>query len=159
MTLLRPVLRRLTGVVWLSCACIAFAGPGPGIVQPTFLPSEVGTEIFTFPTNVIGAQPTMVDFQHGYLYVGAAHSLDGTLPSRVNWINFSNPRSPAVITQIIAGGNKPHMAAFFRDRMIDGFQSGKNFRIWDFDDKFVLNTYSGTVDPVWYMCQFPYVFR
>src|SRR6185295_2232985 len=130
----RSALGRISGLIWLLSGCSLMARPGPGIVQPTFLPSEVGTEIFTFTTNVVGGQPTMVDFQHGYLYIGAAHSLNGVLPSKVNWINFSNPRSPSVITSVNAGGNKPHMAAFYRDRMIDGFQSGKNFRIWDFDD-------------------------
>jgi DNA-binding beta-propeller fold protein YncE len=154
----RPV-RRVAGLSCLLAGGAVLAGPGPGINQPTFLPSEVGTEIFNFTTNMTGGQPTMVDFQHGYLYVGSAHSLDNTITSKAIWINFTNPRSPSVITQINTGGNKPHMAAFFRDRMVDGFQSGNNFRIWDFDDKVVVNTYSGTVNPVWYMCQFPYVFR
>src|SRR5262245_3070889 len=99
----------------------AFGGPGPGINQVTFLPSEVGTEIFNFPTNVAAGQPTSIDFQHGYLYIGAAHSLDNTIPGKASWINFTNPRSPTVIAQVTAGGNKPHMIAFYRDRMIDGF--------------------------------------
>lgn len=159
MMLSRPVLRRLAGFACLLGGCVvALAGPGPGINQATFLPSEVGTEIFNFPTSMVGGQPTMIDFQHGYLYVGSAHSLDNTIPSKAIWINFTNPRSPTLITQVNTGGNKPHMIAFYRDRMIDGFQSA-NFRIWDFDDKFVANTYTGSVNPVWYMCQFPYVFR
>lgn len=137
----------------------ASAAPGPGINQVTFLASEVGTEVFNFPTNLVGAQPTVNDFQQGYLVISAAHSLDGTLPGRVSWFNFTNPRSPTLITQVTTGGNKPHMIAFYRDRMVDGFQANNTFRIWDFDDKFVANTYTGTVNPVWYMCQFPYVFR
>lgn len=152
-------------VVCLASAAIllgshaADAAPGPGITQATFLASEIGKEIYQFSHSVVGGQPTMIDFQHGYLYIGAAHSLDNSIPSRVNWINISNPRSPTIITQVNTGGNKPHLAAFYRDRMIDGFQSGNSFRIWDFDDKFIANTYSGSVNPVWYMCQFPYVFR
>src|SRR5438309_888458 len=147
----------LAGV--LLCAVGANAAPGPGINQVTFLGSEVGTEIFNFPTNVVGAQPTVVDFQHGYLVINAAHSLDSSLSGRVNWYSFSNPRNPTLISQVTTGGNKPHMIAFYRDRMVDGFQANNTFRIWDFDDKFVANTYTGTVNPVWYMCQFPYVFR
>ena len=135
------------------------AAPGPGINQATFLASEVGKEIFTFSNSMVGGQPTMIDFQHGYLYIGSAHSLDNTVPTKAIWISLANPRSPTVITQINTGGNKSHMAAFFRDRMLDGFQSGNNFRIWDFDDKFVVSTYNGSVNPVWYMCQFPYVYR
>ena len=139
--------------------CLSHAGPGPGITQATFLPSEVGTEIYNFSNSIVGAQPTVADFQHGYLVINAAHSLDGTQSGRVNWINFSNPRNPSLIAQVTAGGNKPHMIAFYRDRMIDGFQANNTFHIWDFDDKFLANTYAGTVNPVWYMCQFPYVFR
>ncbi len=157
--MIRSVLRRLFGSAFLLGTSLCIAAPGPGIQQVTFLPSEVGTEIFHFTTNMVGGQPTMIDFQHGYLYVGSAHSLDNTVTSKAIWISLANPRSPTVITQINTGGNKPHMAAFYRDRLIDGFQSGNNFRIWDFDDKFIANTYSGSVNPVWYMCQFPYVFR
>ena len=94
----------------------------------------------------------MNDFQYGYLFIEAAHSLDGTMSGKASWYNFSNPRSPTLITQVTTGGNKPHMIAFYRDRMVDGFQANNTFRIWDFDDKFVANTYTGTVNPVWYMC-------
>ena len=149
------------GLFWGACFFAAKAGaaPGPGINQVTFLPSEVGTEIYNFPTNVVGAQPTVNDFQMGYLVINAAHSLDDSLSGRCSWFNFSNPRNPTLITQVTTGGNKPHMIAFFRDRMVDGFQANNQFRIWDFDNMFVANTYTGTVNPVWYMCQFPYVFR
>jgi len=95
----------------------ASAAPGPGINQVTFLASEVGTEIFNFPTNVVGAQPTVNDFQMGYLVISAAHSLDDSLPGRVSWFNFSNPRNPTLITQVTTGGNKPHMIAFYRERI------------------------------------------
>jgi DNA-binding beta-propeller fold protein YncE len=134
------------------------AAPGPGISQVTWQASEVGKEIYTFSNSVVGAQPTMNDFQWGYLVIEAAHSLDDAQHSVVSWFNFSNPRNPVLISQANAANNKPHMVAFYKDRMIDGFQ-GKTFNIWDFDNKFIANTYSGTVDPVWYMCQFPYVFR
>src|ERR1041384_940796 len=89
--------RSLIGAAWLG-ASIAIAAPGPGINQATFQPSEVGTEIYNFSNSVVGAQPTMADFQHGYLVINAAHSLDGTQSGRVSWINFSNPRSPSLIT-------------------------------------------------------------
>src|SRR5215831_3573584 len=131
---------------------------GPGIVQPTWLPSEVGHEILTFSNSVVGAQPTMNDFQWGYLVIEAAHSLDDTQPGRISWYNFSNPRSPVLISQAAGANNKPHIISFFRDRMVDGYQ-GKSFHIWDVLNKNIVNTYSGSVDPVWYMCQFPYVFR
>jgi hypothetical protein len=142
----------------LSLFFTAAAAPGPGINQVTWLPSEVGHEIYTFSNSVVGAQPTMNDFQWGYLIIEAAHSLDDSQHSLASWFNFSNPRNPVLISQVNAANNKPHMVAFYRDRMIDGFQ-GKTFNIWDFDNKFIANTYSGSVDPVWYMCQFPYVFR
>jgi hypothetical protein len=62
------------------------------------------------------------------------------------------------MSQVDMGGNKPHVIGFYRDRMIDGFQMLK-FNIWDFENKTIANTYTGTVNPVWYMCQPPYVFR
>jgi cytochrome c peroxidase len=150
--------RSLIGAAWLG-ASIAIAAPGPGINQATFQPSEVGTEIYNFSNSVVGAQPTMNDFQYGYLFIEAAHSLDDAVSGKATWFDFSNPRNPTLIYQTTAGGNKPHMIAFYRDRMIDGFQNNNNFHIWDFDDKVLVNTYTGTVNPVWYMCQFPYVFR
>src|SRR5215212_8151223 len=118
------VLRRLFCSTFLLGTSLCIAAPGPGIQQATFLPLEVGTEIFHFTTNMVGGQPTMIDFQHGYLYVGSAHSLDNSVTSKAIWISLANPRSPTVITQINTGGNKPHMAAFYRDRLVDGFQSG-----------------------------------
>ncbi|MEO5804745.1 MAG: LamG-like jellyroll fold domain-containing protein, partial [Verrucomicrobiota bacterium] len=147
----------LSAAVWIG-GYMANAAPGPGINQATFLPTEIGKEIYRFTNTIYGMQPTMIDFQHGYLFVEAAHSLDSSMAGKANWINFLNPRNPSLMTQVNAGGNKPHMISFYRDRMIDGFQAN-TFKMWDFDDKFVANTYSGTVNPVWYMCQFPYVFR
>ena len=96
----------------VSSRCLSYAGPGPGITQATFLPSEVGTEVFNFSNSVVGAQPTVADFQHGYLVINAAHSLDGTQSGRVSWFNFSNPRSPSLITQVTTGGNKPTTQCF-----------------------------------------------
>ena len=83
--------------------------------------------------------------------------MDGSIAGRVNWYNLSNPRSPSLIMQVTVG-NKPHMVGFWSDRMIDGFQDG-SFRIWDFDDKTIAGTFNGSVSPVWYMVQAPYVFR
>jgi hypothetical protein len=118
----------------------------------------VGHEIYTFSNSIVGAQPTMNDFQWGYLLIEAAHSLDDTQPGVISWYDFSNPRNPVLISQAPGANNKPHMVSFFRDRMVDGYQ-GKSFHIWDVLNKNIVNTYSGSVDPVWYMCQFPYVFR
>jgi hypothetical protein len=137
---------------------LTLAAAGPGIIQPTWLPSEVGHEVFTFSNSIVGAQPTMNDFQWGYLVIEAAHSLDDTQPGKVSWYDFSNPRNPTLLFQGAGANNKPHVIAFFRDRMMDGYQ-GKSFHIWDFLNKTIANTYSGSVDPVWYMCQFPYVYR
>jgi cytochrome c peroxidase len=134
------------------------AAAGPGLHQVTWSASEVGHEIFTFSNSIVGAQPTMNDFQWGYLVIEAAHSLDLTQPGKVSWYDFSNPRSPTLLFQGAGANNKPHVIAFYRDRMMDGYQ-GKSFHIWDFLNKTIVNTYSGSVDPVWYMCQFPYVFR
>src|SRR5262245_12050023 len=100
---------RIIGPLLAFGTSLANAGPGPGITQTTFLPSEIGTEIFNFPNTQVGFQPTVVDFQHGYLCVNAAHSLDSTVSGRVSWFNFSNPRNPTLITQVTTGGNKPHM--------------------------------------------------
>src|SRR4051812_42582167 len=96
-----------------------FAAPGPGLTQTTFTAAEVGTEVFRFPAASVGPQPTMIDFHHGYLYVGAAQSVDATVPGKVTWWNISNPRVPTLITSVAATGNKPHMAGFWADRMID----------------------------------------
>src|SRR5437764_5857090 len=87
------------------------AAPGPGINQVTWLASEVGHEIYTFSNSIVGAQPTMNDFQWGYLVIGAAHSLDLSQPSKVSWYNFSNPRNPVLLSQVTGGNNKPHMIA------------------------------------------------
>src|SRR5688572_16027544 len=106
---LRPRLVSLICAATLLGSCAVGAAPGPGINQVTFQPSEVGKEIFQFTNSVVGAQPTMIDFQHGYLYIGAAHALNNSIPSRINWINISNPRSPTIIRQVTTGGNKPHM--------------------------------------------------
>src|SRR5262245_31794801 len=134
------------------------AASGPGLNQATWSASEIGHEIYTFSNSIVGAQPTMSDFQWGYLLIEAAHSLDNTQQGRISWYNFSNPRNPILISQALGGNNKPHMVSFFRDRMIDGYQ-GKSFHIWDVLNRTIVNTYGGSVDPVWYMCQFPYVFR
>ncbi|HSU53478.1 MAG TPA: LamG-like jellyroll fold domain-containing protein, partial [Candidatus Dormibacteraeota bacterium] len=149
-------------VLFLLLAFNAFTcwagSPGPGIHQVTWSAAEVGHEVFTFSNSIVGAQPTMNDFQWGYLVIEAAHSLDDTQPGKVSWYDLSNPRSPALLFQGAGANNKPHVVAFYRDRMMDGYQ-GKSFHIWDFLNKTIANTYSGSVDPVWYMCQFPYVFR
>jgi cytochrome c peroxidase len=149
------------GVV-LSAVCVfsfhTNAAPGPGLTQIRWRADEIGREIFRFLPESVGAQPTFVDFQHGYLYIGSAASLNGSVPGQVNWYDLSNPRQPVRISAIPASGNKPHMAAFWRDRMIDGFQ-GNTFRIWDFDDKTIGGSYSGSVSPVWYFAQPPYVYR
>lgn len=100
----------------------------------------------------------MSDFQHGYLIIESAHSLDDTLAGRNSWYDFSSPRSPRLLAQASAGGNKPHMVGFYGSRMIDGFQAA-SFHIWDVEGMSIVNTFSGTVNPVWYMCQPPYVFR
>ncbi|PWU16859.1 MAG: hypothetical protein C5B50_12625 [Verrucomicrobia bacterium] len=142
----------------LLSAPSAFCSPGPGLNQVTWLPSEVGTAVYTFAYTIVGKQPTMSDFQHGYLIIESAHSLDDTLPGRDSWYDFSSPRAPRLLAQASAGGNKPHMIAFYGSRMIDGFQN-TSFHIWDVENMIIVNTYSGTVNPVWYMCQAPYVFR
>ncbi len=144
---------------WLSLISTpTTAAPGPGLKQVTWNSNEIGTEVFRFPPAEVGPQPTFADFQHGYLYIGSAGAVNNSVPGQVNWYSLSNPRSPSRITAVAASGNKPHMAAFWNDRMIDGFQ-GSSFRIWDFDDKAVSGTYSGTVSPVWYFAQPPHVYR
>jgi DNA-binding beta-propeller fold protein YncE len=132
--------------------------PGPGIQQATFTAAEIGREIFRFNNATIGDQPTMIEYQHGWLWIGAGGTSTVGPNIRQNWFDISNPRSPVLFRSIPSSGNKPHMAAFWADRMIDGYQAN-SFRIWDFDDQVVRNTYSGTVGPVWYMGQIPYVFR
>lgn len=148
----------LAGIAALCWPGPLEAAPGPGLTQVTWNANEVGTEVFRFPAADVGPQPTFADFQHGYLYIGAAGAVNGSVPGQVNWYDLSNPRSPSKITSIPSGGNKPHMAAFWNDRMIDGFQA-TSFRIWDFDDKTVGGTYTGTVGPVWYFAQPPFVYR
>src|SRR3954468_18867282 len=72
----------------IFCALLTFpvnAAPGPGINQVTWSAAEVGKEIYTFSNSIVGAQPTMNDFQWGYLVIEAAHSLDDTQPGRVSW--------------------------------------------------------------------------
>ncbi len=145
----------------LILATSVLAAPGPGVVQPTWLASEIGKEIYTFDKTIIGYQPTMNAFEHGYLIIEAAHSVspDPTVSGKISWYDLSNPRSPVLLSQKTAGGNKPHMIAFWGSKMIDGFQNNKNFNIWDVENKTLLSTYIGSVNPVWYMGQIPYVFR
>src|SRR3954447_2332305 len=70
---------------------VATAAPGPGIQQVTWAAGEVGHEVFTFSNSIVGAQPTMNDFQWGYLVIEAAHSLDVTQQGKVSWYDISNP--------------------------------------------------------------------
>src|SRR6059058_4740646 len=101
--------RHLLRLVLVFCtlsAAIA-APPGPGINQVTWAPSEIGKEIFVFSNSIVGAQPTMNDFQWGYLVIEAAHSLDDTQPGRVSWYDLSNPRNPVLVAQAAGANNKP----------------------------------------------------
>src|SRR3954466_15525365 len=118
---------RLAAITFLYAGVVltASAASGPGIHQVTWAAGEVGHEVFTFSNSVVGAQPTMNDFQWGYLVIEAAHSLDNRQHSTISWYDLSNPRSPALLSQVTGGNNKPHVIAFYRDRMLDGFQ-GKN---------------------------------
>jgi len=131
-----------------------FAAPGPGINQTTWAANEVGREAFIFPASATGPQPTMADFQHGYLYIGAANSVDKQTPGFLSWWDLSNPRNPNMVIRRQAGGNKPHVAAFWEDKM-----QLRNGRVWDFDDFQQIGTYSGSVGPVWYMGQLPFIYR
>src|SRR5437773_1705211 len=87
-----PFFRLAASVVFALGGVDVRAAPGPGLNQVTWLPSEIGHEVFTFSNSVVGAQPTMNDFQWGYLVIEAAHSLDVTQPGKISWYNFSNPR-------------------------------------------------------------------
>ncbi|MGZ4975245.1 MAG: Ig-like domain-containing protein, partial [Limisphaerales bacterium] len=155
------IVQSFTLLLAFILATSAFALPGPGVIQPTWLAGEVGKEIYTFDKTIIGYQPTMNAFEHGYLIIEAAHSVspDPTVSGKISWYDLSNPRSPVLLSQKTAGGNKPHMIAFWGSKMIDGYQNNKNFNIWDVENKTLLSTYVGSVNPVWYMCQIPYVFR
>src|SRR5262245_66395713 len=102
------------GVVCLFTFAVSGA-PGPGIQQVTWGAGEVGHEVFTFPNSVVGAQPTMNDFQWGYLVIEAAHSLDVSQQGKVSWYDISNPRSPSLVFQGTGLNNKPHVIAFYRD--------------------------------------------
>src|SRR5436190_4117568 len=64
--------------VLLGITVVAKAAPGPGLNQVTWLASEVGKEVYTFSNAVVGAQPTMSDYQMGYLVIGAAHALNSS---------------------------------------------------------------------------------
>ncbi len=130
---------------------------GPGMTQPTFAANEINKEIFNFPNATVGEQPTLIEFQRGYLYIGAG-SDSPTTRTVGSWWNFSNPRTPTAI-QItpISGGNKPHMACFWDDKFLDGTQL-TGFRWWNFETRSIITKYNGAVGPVWYMGQPPYVF-
>ena len=130
---------------------------GPGMTQPTFTAAEIGHEIFNFPNATVGEQPTIVEFQRGYLYIGAG-SDSPTTRTIGSWWNFSNPRTPVLIQAIpFSGGNKPHMAAFWDDKFLDGTQL-TGFRWWNFETRTQITKYNGAVGPVWYMGQVPYVY-
>ena len=132
---------------------------GPGLTQATFTSAEIGHEVFTFPNATVGEQPTIVEYQRGYLYIGAG-SDSGTTRTVATWYNFSNPRNPTVLFNVpnVSGrGNKPHMASFWDDKFLDGTQIS-GFRWWNFDSHTIIKQYTGPVAPVWYMGQYPYVF-
>ncbi len=135
------------------------AALGPGLTQATFTSAEIGKEVFTFPNATVGEQPTIVEYQRGYLYIGAG-SDSGTTRTVASWYNFSNPRNPTLlfnVANVTGRGNKPHMASFWLDQFLDGTQLS-GFRWWNFDSHTIVKQYSGPVADVWYMGQFPYVY-
>lgn len=142
---------------------------GQGINQVTFTPAEIGTEIFAFPNEPIGVneetvgiQPTIIDFQHGELYIAAGRHGQGGTPggeANLTWWNVSNPRTPTFIKkEVLPNGGKPHSITFWGDRFVTGHQ-GPSIRIWDYLTKNELATYNGAVNPVWWTVQPPYIYR
>ncbi len=131
---------------------------GPGIQQVKWSGGEVGREVVTFSNNTVGPQPTIADFQHGWLYIGAARSVDNSRQGVGSWWDVSNPRQPTLTTQKTIFNNKPHMLTFWEDKMLDGHQASR-FLVWDFDDHREIASVNGSVGPVWYMGQIPYVYR
>ncbi len=155
-----PILRfARTAAALAAAACFTSSALalGPGITQPTFTAAEIGHELFNFPNATVGEQPTFVDFQRGYLYIGAG-SDSPTTRTIGSWWNFSNPRTPTLIQAInFASGNKPHMGCFWDDKFLDGTQL-TGFRWWNFETRTQITKYNGAINPVWYMGQVPYVF-
>ena len=150
---LRSLALGLTAMVGLSASLRAQTG----ITQPTFTAAEIGTVIYQFDNAVVGLQASMVDFQHGKLYLGSGKDSAGGTPL-VQWWNLSNPRLPVLETSVtLTTGNKPHFCTFWGNKFTPGHQGPSE--IWDYLTRTRLTTYNSGAGALWRSFQPPYEFN
>lgn len=144
---------------------------GPGLVQVTFCslgedevwdPGDSDDPNGLLGNEVLGLQPTIIDFQYGWLYVGSGGAI-----SDHHWIDVSDPLDPVFkYYDRSAQGNKPHVISFWRDTTSTGDETlfihggqGAELRIYDFLDGDQVGSIDTGVRPVAFGQQGPYDFR
>ena len=136
-------------------AQLPLADPGPGMVQPVGIPA--GEVVCEFDPQSLGGQPTMADFQHGWLYI-VTGGFTPTQISQHNWFDVSSPVDPLLAATAPSAANKPHGIGFW-DRYILHGGNDPFLRVYDFFSGDLVLQAESEANPLHAGAQPPHEFR